>query len=257
MRGLNVALTGQGEPARLAGTLVSADYFDVFGVKPALGRTFLPDEDQAGREPGGRAEPCGLARRASAEIPAILNRDIMLDGEPHQVIGDSAGRQLRSRGRRLLEADRLRAGAAHTRLSLARRRRPAPARRQRWTRRGEEMRAVSASLSTLQPAFKRNWSVDGRSVRSGSRQRQPPPVDLRRVRRGDHGAADRLREHREPAPGQGRGAPQGNGRPRRARCDARPPGRAGADRKPGALRCSGGLAGVGLAYLLICKPPCR
>ena len=47
-RGLNVALTGQGEPARLAGMLVSADYFDVFGVKAALGRTFLPGEDQPG-----------------------------------------------------------------------------------------------------------------------------------------------------------------------------------------------------------------
>ncbi|MBZ5560494.1 MAG: hypothetical protein LAO77_24835 [Acidobacteriia bacterium] len=35
-----VTLTGQGDPQRLAGARVSAGYFDAFGVKAALGRTF-------------------------------------------------------------------------------------------------------------------------------------------------------------------------------------------------------------------------
>ena len=48
VRGLNVALTGKESRRACTGTLVSADYFDVFGVKAALGRTFLPDEDQPG-----------------------------------------------------------------------------------------------------------------------------------------------------------------------------------------------------------------
>ena len=47
-RGLNAALTGQGDPARVAGMMVSPDFFTVFGVKAALGRTFLPGEDQPG-----------------------------------------------------------------------------------------------------------------------------------------------------------------------------------------------------------------
>jgi len=42
-------LTGNGKPERVWGTLVSANYFDVLGVKPMLGRAFLPDED---RTPG-------------------------------------------------------------------------------------------------------------------------------------------------------------------------------------------------------------
>src|SRR5262245_52861312 len=35
-----VNLTGSGEPERLSSALVTADYLDVFGVKPVLGRTF-------------------------------------------------------------------------------------------------------------------------------------------------------------------------------------------------------------------------
>src|SRR5262245_1934179 len=44
--GLN--LTGQGEPAAISASRVSADIFPVLGVLPLLGRGFAPDEDQAG-----------------------------------------------------------------------------------------------------------------------------------------------------------------------------------------------------------------
>ena len=43
-------LTGAGKPERIWGTVASANYFDVLGVKPILGRGFLPEED---RTPGG------------------------------------------------------------------------------------------------------------------------------------------------------------------------------------------------------------
>jgi putative ABC transport system permease protein len=86
VRGLNVALTGEGEPARLSGTLVSADYFDVFGVKAALGRTFLPGEDQPGASQVVVLSHAAWQARFGGD-PSILNRPIMLDGEPHQVIG--------------------------------------------------------------------------------------------------------------------------------------------------------------------------
>ena len=46
------AAVGTGEDvARVEGKLVSADYFKVFDVKPRLGRTFAPGEDQAGASP--------------------------------------------------------------------------------------------------------------------------------------------------------------------------------------------------------------
>src|SRR6266540_1903488 len=44
-------LTGKDEPERLAGRGVSAEFFDVLGVKPALGRSFAPEEDRPGANP--------------------------------------------------------------------------------------------------------------------------------------------------------------------------------------------------------------
>src|SRR5438270_1823386 len=42
-----VTLTGRGEPKPQNAMLASANYFDVLGVKPVAGRTFLPDEDRS------------------------------------------------------------------------------------------------------------------------------------------------------------------------------------------------------------------
>jgi len=41
-----MALTGNGRPERIWGTMTSANYFDVLGLKPYLGRTFLPEEEK-------------------------------------------------------------------------------------------------------------------------------------------------------------------------------------------------------------------
>jgi hypothetical protein len=41
-------LTGVGDPVRVTGSLVSADYFETYAVAPVLGRSFLPDEDAPG-----------------------------------------------------------------------------------------------------------------------------------------------------------------------------------------------------------------
>ena len=50
----NLTLTGDREAQLLRGTVVTADLFSLLGVSPALGRTFLPEEDAAGGGPGGR-----------------------------------------------------------------------------------------------------------------------------------------------------------------------------------------------------------
>ena len=47
---LPMSLTGKGKPERIWGMVASANYFDVLGVRPVLGRGFLPEEDQ---KPGG------------------------------------------------------------------------------------------------------------------------------------------------------------------------------------------------------------
>ncbi|HSM76781.1 MAG TPA: ABC transporter permease, partial [Bryobacteraceae bacterium] len=74
------------DPARLTGKLVSADYFKVFGVRPRLGRTFAPGEDQ----PGAASVVVishSLWQTWFASDPGVLNRDLKLDGVPNRVIG--------------------------------------------------------------------------------------------------------------------------------------------------------------------------
>jgi putative ABC transport system permease protein len=156
-RGLNVALTANGDPVRLAGMLVSADYFDVFGVKAALGRTFLPDEDQPGASNVVVLSHAAWQARFGGDR-AILNHDVMLDGEPHQVVGilppGSFDRALESFWKPIVFAPEQRTRGYHW-LGAVGRLRPGVTVEQARA----EMRGVSASLSTLQPPFKRDWSV--------------------------------------------------------------------------------------------------
>ncbi|HZF40608.1 MAG TPA: ABC transporter permease, partial [Blastocatellia bacterium] len=42
-------LTGGGDPEQLNGSLVTHNFFSALGARPALGRLFLPEEDQPGR----------------------------------------------------------------------------------------------------------------------------------------------------------------------------------------------------------------
>ena len=81
-----LALTGAGEPERLAGERVSANYFDVLGVSTALGRTFLPGEDQPGRHQVVILSH-GLWQRRFGSDPGVLGEVVRLDGESHTVVG--------------------------------------------------------------------------------------------------------------------------------------------------------------------------
>ncbi len=65
---------------------VTANYFDVLGSRPALGRGFVAGEDEPGR---GNVVVLGygLWQSAFAGDPAVVGRKIDLDGEPHTVVG--------------------------------------------------------------------------------------------------------------------------------------------------------------------------
>ncbi len=71
---------------RVKGLPVSADYFRVLGIKPLLGRDFLPEED---RGAGARVAilSYGTWKRQTGGDPEIIHRTITLDGEPFSVIG--------------------------------------------------------------------------------------------------------------------------------------------------------------------------
>ena len=81
-----VTLTGDGEPVQLRGGRVSAHYFDIFGMKAVLGRTFAPDEDQLGKEHVAVLSHVLWESRFGAD-PKLVGRTIRLDSEPYTVIG--------------------------------------------------------------------------------------------------------------------------------------------------------------------------
>lgn len=80
------ALTGEGEPERLVGMRVSADYFQLLGVEAALGRTFRPGEDEAGH-PQVVILSHGLWQRRFAADPEVIGKILRLDGESYTVAG--------------------------------------------------------------------------------------------------------------------------------------------------------------------------
>jgi predicted permease len=81
-----VTLSGTGEPERLDSASVSAEFFDVFAVRPSLGRFFLPGEDEEGN---GRVAVISnsLWRRRFSGEPSVLRKTIALDSVGYTVIG--------------------------------------------------------------------------------------------------------------------------------------------------------------------------
>ena len=75
-----------GGPVRIRGARVSAAFFDIHGAKAAIGRTFRPAEDQPGNDRVVLLSNALWESRFGAD-PAIVGRTIILDGEPHSVIG--------------------------------------------------------------------------------------------------------------------------------------------------------------------------
>jgi putative ABC transport system permease protein len=84
--GIPMNLSGGGEPERLKGGMVTANYMDVFGLKPALGRTFVAEEGLEGNERVVVLSHALWERRFGAD-PAILNQKITLDNRKVTVIG--------------------------------------------------------------------------------------------------------------------------------------------------------------------------
>ncbi|HVP48302.1 MAG TPA: ABC transporter permease, partial [Bryobacteraceae bacterium] len=79
-------LSGLGSAQRVHGAEVTYDLLDVLGLKPALGRNFLPEEDRPG---GAKAVLLGydLWHRQFNGDPAVLGRILQLDKRPHTVVG--------------------------------------------------------------------------------------------------------------------------------------------------------------------------
>src|SRR5262245_53059147 len=82
----NSNLTGVGEPERVWNSEVTAEFFRTLGFEAALGRAFLPEEEQAGR---GQVAVLGygLWQRRFGADPKIVGATISLNERAYSVIG--------------------------------------------------------------------------------------------------------------------------------------------------------------------------
>lgn len=79
-------LAGRGDPVRLSGVLVSAEFFNVLGARPELGRPFYPGEDQAGQDNHVILSHALWQQRFKGD-PSIVGHSIQLEGVNRQVVG--------------------------------------------------------------------------------------------------------------------------------------------------------------------------
>jgi putative ABC transport system permease protein len=88
LRRERVTLTrsGGGEPAEVAMMVSGANLFDLLGVRPAIGRTFVRDDAGPGRQPVVVLGDAVWRDRFGADA-RIVGSDIRLDGRPYMVIG--------------------------------------------------------------------------------------------------------------------------------------------------------------------------
>jgi len=82
-----MSLTGKSKPERVWGMVVSANYFEILGVRPILGRAFLPVEDE---KPGGAPVAVISYRFWQTHFganPDIVGRTIEINQHPYTIVG--------------------------------------------------------------------------------------------------------------------------------------------------------------------------
>lgn len=82
-----ITLSGGAEPQRVTVEAVSAPYFALLGVAPAIGRTFREDEDQVPSRDLFVVLSDGLWRGTFGADPSIVNRTVQLSGQTYTVLG--------------------------------------------------------------------------------------------------------------------------------------------------------------------------
>jgi putative ABC transport system permease protein len=84
--GWTATWTGGDEPLQLQGGRGSADFFKIYGLSAAHGRLFTPGEDELGRDKVVVLTHALWENRFGAD-PSAVGRSIVLNGEPHEIIG--------------------------------------------------------------------------------------------------------------------------------------------------------------------------
>jgi len=79
-------LTGVGEPERLHGHMISAEFLPAYGITPILGRNISPEEDRVGGAPVAILGD-GLWKRKFGRSQDVIGRNITLNGTTYTVVG--------------------------------------------------------------------------------------------------------------------------------------------------------------------------
>jgi predicted permease len=79
-------LSGNGEPERLHGEMISAGFFEILGVNPVMGRTFTTDEDRLGANPTVMITE-GLWQRKFGGRKDIIGQRMVLDDVGRTIVG--------------------------------------------------------------------------------------------------------------------------------------------------------------------------
>ena len=79
-------LTGRGEPERLRGATIMANYLSTLGTKPVLGRTFSADEDRLGGPPVALIS-YGLWQKHFGGNADVVTQSVNLDGRSYNIVG--------------------------------------------------------------------------------------------------------------------------------------------------------------------------
>ncbi|HEY1947215.1 MAG TPA: ABC transporter permease [Bryobacteraceae bacterium] len=82
----NIGLSTNGEPEALKGARVSANFLDVLGVAPVLGRSFLAEEDHRGGRPVAMISSA-LWKRKFGGDPHVTNEAVRLNAASYSIIG--------------------------------------------------------------------------------------------------------------------------------------------------------------------------
>ena len=153
----NITITSNGEPEEIPVQYVSASFFPLLGVRPALGRPFSAEEDR----PGSRVVVISdrLWKRRFSADPSIIDRAITLQGASYTVLGvmpqgfsyldkttevwspiSFSAESRTPRGRWLSGLGRLKPGVSFARAQ-------------------EDMQRVHAELTRLFPDFNTGWTA--------------------------------------------------------------------------------------------------
>ncbi len=77
---------GDREPERVPAISTSANFFQVVGVAPAMGRGFLPEEEATGKNRVVVISH-GLWQRRFGASPDVLGQTLTISGNPHTIVG--------------------------------------------------------------------------------------------------------------------------------------------------------------------------